>query len=116
MTDFKVGDRVKATLGENVLVGIVRSVREDEVLVEADGDKQGIWLYHNVWRIEKASPPLPTKYGAVIGHKTEANWKPYVLVDGKWYCAGDQSPAPEKTVRYFIEDLGFEVIFEGVDQ
>ena len=112
MTDYRVGDRVRCTLGENVLVGTVQWVGEDgtcEVLVAPWTE---IAAYpSDGWHIEKVSPPLPTKVGAIVRHNETGHL--YVR------SASDHWRSIWHGGRYgdgAIALIGFEVIFEGVDK
>ena len=117
--DLKVGDRVRATLGENVLVGRVVMIGANPatIRVEPDGAGHYLWLTPSAgWQIEKVSPPLPTKVGAII--RTEY---------GEYYVRGDNSVEPwmflsasKDDATNWAADEDFdgselEVIFEGVD-
>lgn len=115
MGEFKVGDRVRATLGdENMLVGKAAAVDSTGVYIKLfDHDGGYLAWYSDGWRIEKVSPPLPTKVGAIVRRSDGelfvydgATRDPWMKLDGS---GGGVGPA-------FVSEGGFEVIFDGVDQ
>ena len=120
MTDYRVGDRVRCTLGENVLVGTVQWVGEDgtcEVLVAPWTE---IAAYpSDGWHIEKVSPPLPTKVGAIV--RSNHDGRSFVLVNNlkpvdepRWFTLG-KGNLGWFTDEELLRNDSFEVIFEGVD-
>lgn len=72
MTDYmpKVGDRVRATLGESVLVGIVTDAGNAsdnswiDLKIHDDAFDLQLW-YSDGWRFEQVVE-VPSKFGAVI--------------------------------------------------
>lgn len=116
MTDFKVGDRVRATLGENVVVGVVTAVGSapSTIQVEPDGAGHCLWLTVPAgWHIEEVPPPLPTKVCAIV---RRADGELFVRRGGRkvlhWcpaYGILDELRDSE------VSNGGFKVIFEGVE-
>lgn len=113
MADFKVGDRMRATLGESVLVGEVVALPVADELEVNIGEKWPRYINVNKWQIEKVSPPLPTKVGAIVRRAdgdlfvrdASPQW-PWVSLDGVQSSLDGEE----------VSQGGFEVIFEGVDQ
>lgn len=109
----KVGDRVRATLGENVLVGVIhmRSTENAWWQIEADGvvDVDPFVLSANDgWWFEQVVE-VPTKFGAVIRKPEGDVWVHHG--DGEWYdVEGCECTNAD------VERGGFTVLFEGVDE
>ena len=61
MTAVKVGDRVRCTLGEMVVVGVVTFVWEDGLTVKPDGCLSSFYVVlADGWNVEILTPPPPT--------------------------------------------------------
>lgn len=118
MSDYKpeVGHKVRATLGENVLVGKVFSTSGYDFTIELP---ETTWLIDlngaSGWRFERVQE-LPTKERAIVGHATEGKWYPYILLDGAWRCVTDETVISEEEVLGFMRFNGFTVLFDGVDK
>ncbi len=122
MTDYtpKVGDRVRATLGENVLVGEVEYAQEGVIELRCNGSLfpllyRDSWqpLYRDSWQFEQVVE-VPTKFGAVI---RRADGVKFTLVhpdpaDRVWMRANDEDSWSDGGALYG----GFTVLFEGVDE
>lgn len=123
MTEYmpKVGDRVRATLGENVLVGTVQCTDQDytEVAVSDGRSWMAVW-HHDGWQFEQVVE-VPTKFGAVIRNN-----------DGRLFTLADLTPTSQEPWVELLEagrrlryewastatatEGGFTVLFEGVDE
>jgi hypothetical protein len=111
----KVGDKVRATLGENVLVASVIRVGPNgdvEVCVLPMKPVQHAWSVGD-WHLEQLVS-VPTKFGAVI---RRADGEVYVLAEPdsgdavEWF-GREAGWATEHTAT----EGGFTVLFEGVDE
>ncbi|UXO93881.1 hypothetical protein Pan2_62 [Pseudanabaena phage Pan2] len=116
MSDYtpKVGDRVRATLGENVLVGIVEYADRAFAEVRVNDSLSLFPLYLSLgWQFERVVE-VPTKFGAVIRRadgQVSANLLPHSVDNQPWATdAGDWVSTDEAT------DGGFTVLFEGVGE
>lgn len=57
---MKVGDRVRCTLGESVLVGVVGSMSGDSIALNVPGQgRLDAWISPHTWTVEVAAPALP---------------------------------------------------------
>ena len=110
----KVGDKVRATLGENVLVGEVTDEYASDLIEIMVSEDECLTLERDLWQFEQVVS-VPTKFGAVI---RRADGAKSVLLD----------PA-SGSIRWISGDLnwswlsdeeategGFTVLFEGVDE
>lgn len=108
-----VGDRVRATLGENVLVGVVSYVDREGPNVDLGSAARVPCLYVDGWQFEQVVE-LPAKFGAVIRRadgQVSASLLPHSVDNQPWATdAGDWVSTDEAT------DGGFTVLFEGVDE
>lgn len=114
----KVGDRVRATLGENVLVGtwgvggggLCNRIVLD--ICHVIGQEWDGWQFEQI--VE-----LPSSPWALVGHPTDSGYIPYLRDrKGNWHEIGDDGrslPVDEGTVRHYL-GRGFTVWFEGVDE
>jgi hypothetical protein len=111
----KVGDKVKATLGENVLVGGVASTNGGDITiwVKHDEHETAVYIQLNprLWHFEQLVS-VPTKFGAVIRR-----------ADGEVFSftAPGQKPCPWLGRDGWRDELyavmgGFTVLFDGVDE
>ena len=118
----KVGDKVKATLGESVIVGKVAEITMQnnypmvvDVFVGPHTFDNVALIAHgsNSWQFEQVVS-VPTKFGAVI---RRADGELFTLIDCNdryslpWWNAGS-TWAKESDVT----EGGFTVLFEGVDE
>ena len=110
----KVGDKVRATLGENVLVGIVTVARLSETQDYFEVDVAGfdVISVDDSWHFEQVVS-VPTKFGAVI---RRADGLISFLADlsggdSRWWTPGLGWGAEVASTRG-----GFSVLFDGVDE
>lgn len=117
----KVGDKVRATLGESVIVGDItyefeggRIGRPEGWEVCPDGSVRSaqVWLSEG-WHFEQVVS-VPTKFGAVI---RRADGVKFVLVYHDmgipgWMRSDDDDAYPAE----YATAGGFTVLFEGVDE
>lgn len=112
----KVGDKVRATLGESVFVGEVAVVdvySNGMVRVDFGADYQYAWLKVSDCQFEQVVS-VPTKFGAVI---RRADGLVSFLADlddeenDNWW-----TPALGWTHSKQATEGGFTVLFEGVDE
>lgn len=116
MTEYmpKVGDKVRATLGESLNVGDVVEVGPSWVDVHpVDAAKRErpvtVWRDQG-WQFEQVVT-VPSKFGAVI---RRADGRHFSLGnDGAWFAPGDYTAYKSKAV---ITEGGFSVLFDGVDE
>lgn len=114
----KVGDKVRATLGENVLVGKVTysnpSTGSADILVGMV-PSFAIGLYGpDGWHFERVID-VPTKPFAVVA--SADNKKGYVRESGgAWTSVISGLGASDATIADLIRDEGYRVVFEGIDE
>lgn len=112
MTDYKVGDVVRATRGVNLLEGIITDLSGRWLDIQWGEEPIEKSTINTSWHIEKVSPPLPTKVGAIVqradgalfvrdAFSTRFHW---VRIDDVFGATDDDA----------VCKGGFEVIFEGV--
>lgn len=115
----KVGDKVRATLGENVLVGEVLSTTGGE------GFGSGLWLditglpksdevfvEHGVWTVEQVVS-APSKFGAVI---RRADGQLFAFTARRQKSCPWLSPIDGWVSDRFATDGGFTILFDGIDE
>ena len=122
----KVGDKVRATLGESVIVGTVdfRSNAGDQTVVlhgisgpHPTIDRVWLWDKDN-WQFEQVVS-VPTKFGAVI---RRADGRAHALVDPKaadglpWVWSSPDTEWDSWATTEEATAGGFTVLFEGVDE
>jgi hypothetical protein len=121
MTDNLVGKRVRATLGENVLVGEVidQGVSSEFSWWEigAPGINFTVWETDE-WTIEPLPDPLPTApYSLVVPPADDPSSFPYVLLpyehnaqtwSKQWFSG--TTHGTEATVQEMVTDHGWRVI------
>ena len=91
MTAVKVGDRVRATCGESVIVGEVTQFNQSGVLVVIDGDGYGSrWLRQIDWTAEVLAPPIPDVVGTIVRDRDGDAWQ---RQEYAWYLADDDDSA-----------------------
>lgn len=108
----KVGDRVRVTLGENVLVGDVENVYSDG-LVDVEVGLSFLACHPKEgWRFEPVVE-LPTKIGAVIRLSNRELWVrrdrdnfPWGSLEGLFAEMSDRE----------VLVIGFTIEFEGLDE
>lgn len=112
----KVGDKVKATLGDNVLIGriIAEYKRHGDVFrvdIQPDGLREKVACFaSDGWLFEQVVS-VPTKFGAVI---RRADGMKFVLRApdfGQWATLSTVSVEESDATRG-----GFTVLFDGVDE
>lgn len=110
--DVEVGDKVRITLkgGDSsditVAVAALRSLESKHNFFNWD-------VLQSLEVLERKQVSLPTKYGAIVGHPEENEWRPYTLVNGQWYEAAAKEPTDEGYVRWYMQNRGFVVLYEG---
>ena len=116
----KVGDKVRATLGESVLVGKVTWVGESggkpsvDLLVSANSARQQPVYGYDGWQFERVID-VPTKPFAVVA--SADNKKGYVRdAVGVWTSVISGGAASPATIADLIRDEGYWVAFEGVEK
>ena len=108
---LKVGDKVKATLGENVLVGEVIAAYAADLIEIMVSDEEGLTLDRDGWHFEQVMS-VPTKFGAVI---RRADGRKFVLAFGDEVGAPDWwNPVIGWVTTETAIGAGFTVLFEGV--
>lgn len=113
----KVGDRVRATLGESVLVGDVTWLYEDgDVQLDIASPDGSRYVCDMDWKFEQVVE-LPSKPWALVGHPTDYDYVPYIRDrSGNWHeidSDGQTLRVDEETVMHYMT-RGFTVLFEGV--
>ena len=86
MTAAKVGDRVRATCGESVIVGVCSGgtlLHTPTVWVTPDGTDV-TFIYNTSWTVEVLAPPIPDVVGTIVRDKDGDAWQ---CREGSWYLA-----------------------------
>ena len=84
MSTIKVGDKVRATCGESVIIGKVKVLLVANAMeVVPDGAFRANILDLKSWRVEVIAPPICETYGAVVVDKEGDAWQR--RTDG-WRC------------------------------
>ena len=86
VSTVKVGDRVRATCGESVVIGTVASHQGEVVEVLVDGDASRFFRSH--WSIEVIAPPIPDVVGTIVRDKAGDVWQ---RREKGWYIADDDA-------------------------
>jgi hypothetical protein len=111
----KVGDKVRATLGENVLVGEVDHTNHTnhggEFRIVVNGWAT-VW-FNRSWHFEQVVD-VPTKPFAVVAIDTNRAFFVRTGTDD-WMNTYNGSSASDSTIRGLIRDEGYRVVFEGVE-
>ena len=110
--DVEVGDKVRITLKGGDSSDITVAVTALGSL-ESKHNFFGGGVIHSLEILERKQVSLPTKYGALVGHPEENEWHPYTLVNGQWYEAASKAPTDEDNVRWYMQNRGFVVLYEG---
>ena len=71
--NIKVGDRVRATCGESVVIGTVASQQGEVVEVLVDGDASRFFRSH--WSIEVIAPLIPDVVGTIVRDADGDAWQ-----------------------------------------
>ena len=116
----KVGDNVRATLGENVLVGEVSAEYAGDIIELLVSEDEEVCISAEHWQFEQVVS-VPTKFGAVIRRADGIMLSladPYDTEDVcTWLTAGD---GEGRGIGWFSNAEatagGFTVLFEGVDE
>ena len=76
VSEVKAGDRVRATCGENVIVGTVTWLDEGDLEVDT-GDAFGtIGIgWSAAWSVEVIAPPIPDVVGTIVCDRTGEAWQ-----------------------------------------
>ena len=99
MSAVKVGDRVRLTCGESVIVGVCSGgtlLHTPTVWVTPDGTDV-TFIYNTSWTVEVLAPPIPDVVGTIVRDRDGDAWQ---RDDDGWRCVDDDS-------RYSVEKLQF---------
>ena len=96
MSAVKVGDRVRATCGESVIVGTVIMVTGLSTRVQIDVVRESMWLMD--WTVEVLAPPIPDVVGTVVLDTDGDAWQ---RNDEFWRCVSSMY------YKYTLADLQF---------
>ena len=108
----KVGDKVRATLGENVLVGEVAQLSASDLVELLLSEEEEVCLSVGQWQFEQVVS-VPSKFGAVIRRNEGGTFSltarrqkpcPWLSDKGEWVSEG------------FATEGGFTILFDGVDE
>ena len=99
MSSVKVGDRVRATCGESVIIGEAMGHDDGGITVSVEGtDGHKHWLATSVWAFEVIAPPVPDVVGTIVRDKDGDAWQ---RCEDGWHLAGtDPSPLPLDRLRH----------------
>ena len=78
VSTVRVGDRVRVTCGESVVVGTVTNVRPygvDGVDVLADGCTESNAFRFENWAFEVIAPPIPDVVGTIVRDRDNDAWQ-----------------------------------------
>ena len=75
MTAVKVGDRVRATCGENVIVGVVERADDGGCYVKFESCSIALWLFSGDWTVEVLAPSVPDVVGTIVTDRLGAAWQ-----------------------------------------
>jgi len=112
-TDVKAGDRIKLTRknGDEITFTVA------DVRGRTAEDSYKAVYYPNEWdTLEVLVPPLPTGEHALVGHPTDKEKWPFLLIEGKWYRPGARTTSLPGAVSWYMANEGYEVLYEGVKQ
>ena len=87
MSAVKVGDRVRATCGESVIVGTVTHIDVGGVGVDVEvpGSARALrYLFPDGWNVEVIAPPIPDVVGTIVRDKDSDAWQRQTF---GWYLA-----------------------------
>ena len=88
--NVKVGDRVRATCGESVIIGLVTGLHPPEdVQVQPDGYTQSNLLNYAGWSIQVIAPLIPDVVGTIVRDKDGDAWQRQAT---GWYLTNDTYP------------------------
>ena len=121
LKDVEAGDRVRL-VNDN---GDEATVTAGWARVSGVGSKSGnCFRSLDGWHVAEILPKpviLPTGENAMVAHRTDNSWSPFLRVGGFWheldwheFGGSVVDRCEDETVRYFIREKGFEVVFEGV--
>ena len=71
----KVGERVRATCGESVIVGTVKNLYPEGLSIYVDGDYHRYYMADGVWTVEVLAPPIPDVRGTVVIDRYDSAWQ-----------------------------------------
>ena len=97
METVKVGDRVRATCGESVIVGTVADVVPQAIGVRSDGSTRSTVIFDD-WTVEVLAPPIPDVVGTVVLDTDGDAWQ---RNDEFWRCVSSVY------YKYTLADLQF---------
>lgn len=115
----KVNDKVQATLGDSIIVGVVvgvfvgRSSTSDRVQIGIQGSEYYEWFSTTEWKFKKLAM-LPYKLGAIIQARTEASGFVTFLArsgPGEWCTVPGLAIWTDLDV---LKAHSFEVLYEGI--
>ena len=75
MSNIKVGDRVRATCGESVIVGEVHRVDTSGPYVKIESSDISLWLYSGNWTVEVLAPSIPDIMGTIVRDTDGDAWQ-----------------------------------------
>ena len=85
MSGVKKGDRVRATCGENVIVGTASaSVFSYGLYLSLDACQIALYLNTDDWSTEVIAPPIPDVVGTIVRDKNGDAWQRRAF---GWYSA-----------------------------
>ena len=85
MIAVKIGDRVRVTCGESVVVGTVTDAWSRGVTVLPDGYTETNCFALDGWTVEVLSPPIPDVVGTIVRDADGDAWQ---RDEDGWYRAG----------------------------
>lgn len=117
------GDKVRLTPndgGETVIVGEVHADWSDVLDLTPDGTIAYIAIQKREWNIENVTPSTEEILNglgenAFVAHRTHGYVHGYFKRHDVWHTANrDNQLRTSSQVSYYIDNEGFEIIFEGV--
>lgn len=106
MTSLKKGDRVRCTLGENVLVGVVVEDAIGWIYMTPGGATRLVYLDRYHWTIEVIALPIPEVDGTIVVDTEGQAWQ---RGTDYWFRAGSN-------VAWPLSDIDSPVLCQPVTQ
>ena len=86
MSTVKVGDRVRATCGESVIIGAcARGTFHSAFLWVTPDGTDVTFICNSSWAVEVLAPPIPDVVGTIVRDSQGDAWQ---RADVSWQCAG----------------------------
>ena len=99
---IKVGDEVRATYGNSVIVGKVARFDAGGITVSVEGtDGHRHWLSTSVWTVEVIAPPIPDVVGTIVRDVAGDAWQ---RCEDGWHATNADHDVYD--LKYLHDDYG----------